>query len=132
MIYVFLESVRATHLAQGRYPVVDEGFLRFLSFQRPKLLNLNEILIWLHFIMTSNLGWNANWLFVHFINFWHLIFYLTLYFIFTRSLGIYVTQGASSWPFYIGPMITNSPVWTLARGYDYYYLIGCPCLPFFK
>ncbi len=45
MIYVFLESVRSTHLAQGRYPVVGEGFLRFLSFQRPKLLNLNEILI---------------------------------------------------------------------------------------
>ncbi len=37
-----------------KYPMVDEGFLRVLSFQRAKLLSLGQIQIWLNFIMTSN------------------------------------------------------------------------------
>ncbi len=64
-VYMYSKYICKVHeLAQRRYPMVDEGFLRVRSFQHAKLLNLGYIQIWLHFIMTSNLGWNANWLFV--------------------------------------------------------------------
>ncbi len=34
-------TVRSTHLAQRRYPMVDEGFLRVRSFQRAKTVSFN-------------------------------------------------------------------------------------------
>ncbi len=47
-----------------------------------------------------------------------LIILFNSYFIFILSLGIYVAQGVSRRPMYVYTMVTNSPVWSVVRGYD--------------